>query len=71
MVEYTKEDMIKYAQMSKEGSIPNCFLPVMNYDPEAFKSFIFDQGLYMDYHLLFVITLEEIPLLINKGETAG
>jgi hypothetical protein len=71
MIEYTKEDMQKLAEMSNQTSPPAVFLPNMNYDPKKFLNFLNEYHLSKDVHYLFELPLEDVPLLINKGEVSG
>lgn len=68
---YTKEDMRILVEMSKEGSIAEAYLPEMDYDPEAFKAFLKKKGLFKDVRYLFEIPLEDVPLIINRGDLSG
>jgi hypothetical protein len=69
--EYTIEDMKVLAGMSDDESIPANFLPDMDYDPETFKKFLVDNGLVSDAHYLYELPLEDVPLLIDKGNVSG
>lgn len=71
MVEYTKEDMKILANMSKEGSVARVYLEELDYDPQKFLGLIQEYHLKKDIYYLFEMPLEEIPLLINRGEVSG
>ncbi len=68
---YTKTDMKKLAEMSKEHSPAKIFLEEVNYDPKKFKDILEEYSLNRDILYLYETPIEEIPLLINKGEISG
>lgn len=68
---YTKEDMQMLVKMSAEGSIAEAYLPDMDYDPEVFQSLLRAKGLMKDVHYLFEVPLEDVPLIINRGDLSG
>jgi hypothetical protein len=68
---YTKEDMRTLVKMSAEGSIAEAYLPDLDYDPEAFQSLLRAKGLNKDVHYLFEVPLEDVPLIINRGDLSG
>lgn len=71
MVEYTREDMEILAKMSREESPAAVFLPDMDYDPDKFRKLLESYHLKKDIYYLYEMPLEDIPLLINKGEVSG
>ena len=71
MIEYSKEDMETLASMSVPSSPAAIFLPDMDYDPQSFLHLLTDYHLSKDIHYLYEVHLEDIPLLINKGEVSG
>lgn len=71
MVKYTKEDMKTLAEMSLPTSPPAVFLPGMDYDPDKFLELMKSYHLTKEIHYLFEVPLEDVPLLINKGEVSG
>ena len=71
MIEYTAEDMKTLAGMSHPTSPAAVFLPQMAYDPCKFMDLLTSYHLKKDIHYLFEMPLEDIPLLINRGEVSG
>ena len=68
---YTKEDMKTLWKMSEEGSPVKEYMGECKYDPKLFQKFLFSYHLKKDIYYLFEAPLEEVPLLINKGEISG
>ena len=71
MVRYTKADMQKLHDMSFEGSPARVFTKESNYSPSSFRSILESYGLKKDVYYLYELPLEEVGLLINKGEVSG
>lgn len=71
MVRYTKDDMRKLRDMSVEGSPARVFTEEAGFSPSSFRSILESYGLKKDVHYLFELPLEEVGLLINKGEVSG
>jgi len=71
MPQYTKEDMKKLAEMSKKGSVPDTFLPGMDYDPMIYKELLLGAACKEDIHYIYEVELTEVPLLINDGHISG
>lgn len=69
MVEYTTEDMKKLAEMSSE--VLQFELEDLNYDPEAFKTFLHSRQQHTAIKYLFETPYEDIPMLINNGYISG
>jgi len=68
---YTKEDMKKLAEMSTEGSVPNSYLPDLDYDPDEYKTLLEQYLCKDDVHYMYEVELNEVPLLINDGHISG
>lgn len=71
MIRYTKEDMRTLHDMSVEGSPARIYTEETNYSPESFKRILESYGLKKDIHYLFELPLNQVGLLINKGEVSG
>lgn len=71
MIKYTKEDMRKLAQMSADNSPAAVYLPELEYDPKKLLRLLKKYNLKKDIKHLFEIPLNQIPLLINRGEVSG
>jgi len=71
MVAYTKEDMKVLESMSEDGTFCREFMEDMNYDPQILHDHLDKHNLKKDIHYLFEVPLEEVPLLINRGEISG
>ena len=69
--QYTKEDMVKLAEMSEDTSPAAVYLPDMDYDPTKFKNLLISYGLKKDVHYLFEVDAEELPLLMNTSAANG
>ena len=68
---YTKKDMKTLETMSVEGSPTREFLEIYDYDPKRFQKFLVENGLQKEAQYLFDLPLEEIPLLMDRGEISG
>lgn len=70
---YTRADMKKLAEMSDDASVAAIFLAEeeINYDPKKFRDLLKRHNLTKDINYLYEMPLNEIPLLINKGEVSG
>jgi hypothetical protein len=71
MVRYTKEDMRTLHEMSAEGSPARIYTAETNFSPISFRKVLESYGLKKDIQYLFELPLNQVGLLINKGEVSG
>lgn len=69
--EYTREDMIKFAEMSADGSFIRETLEDIDYDPGTLRSILVQHGQNKAVQFLFNMPLEDIGLKVNDEETMG
>lgn len=68
---YTSDDMRVLASVSRTGSVPSSFLPVLGYSPKRFKEFLKERGLSKDVYYLFDAPLDRIPTVIDDASLQG
>lgn len=71
MIRYTKADMKILHDMSAFGSPAQVYTEETNYSPISFRKILESYGLKKDINYLFELPLEDVGLLINKGEVSG
>lgn len=69
--QYTREDMIKLAEMSREGSPLHELLEDCDYDPGRCRGLLEQYNQKRAIEFLFEMPLEDIGLRVNDEETMG
>lgn len=69
--DYTREDMQKLAEMSREGSPAHEMMEDVDYDPGRFREFLERYKQKRAIEFLYEMPLEDIGLRVNDEETMG
>jgi hypothetical protein len=69
--QYTREDMMKLAEMSEENTVPKVYLEEFNYDPVKFRALLEEYNLKSDIYYLYEYPHDELGLLVNQSNVNG
>lgn len=69
--DYTREDMMKLAEMSREGSPAHEMMEDIDYDPGRFLELLERYKQKRAIEFLYEMPLEDIGLRVNDEETMG
>jgi len=69
--QFTRDDMIKLAEFSREGSPARVFLEDCDYDPIAFQKKLETYHQRKEVYYLFVYPLDDLPLKVYDEAIQG